>query len=74
MRKGGPKPSHERRKTMTFTEIFNEAYNIFTDGERSEGARYNDMQRFLMKQVKEGNLSPTDKCIMARDVMETAGL
>ena len=59
---------------MTFTEIWNEAYNIYTDGSRSEGRAYNDMQRFLWDQVKKGNLSPIDKCIMARDIMETAGL
>lgn len=59
---------------MTFTEIFNEAYNIFVDGDRSEAAQYNDMQRFLMDRVKAGDLSIVDKCYMARDVMETAGL
>lgn len=59
---------------MTFTEIWNEAYNIFTDGDRSEGAQYNDMQRFLEEQVKAGVLSASDKCYMARDVMETAGI
>ena len=59
---------------MTFTEIWNEAYNIFTDDDRTEGAQYNDMQRFLMNQVKAGNISMADKCYMARDVMETAGL
>jgi len=59
---------------MTFTEIWNEAYNIYTDGRRSEGGRYNDMQRFLLDQVKKGNLSPHDKCIMAHDIMKTADL
>lgn len=59
---------------MEFTEIWNEAYNIYTDSERSEGAQYNDMQRFLMDQVKAGNLDMADKCTMAADIMETAGL
>lgn len=59
---------------MGFKEIWNEAYNIFTDGERSEGAQYNDMQKFLEEQVKAGNISASDKCYMAKDVMETAGL
>ena len=59
---------------MGFTEIWNEAYNIFTDEDRSEGAQYNDMQRFLEEQVKAGNLGASDKCVMARDVMEAAGL
>ena len=58
----------------SFTDIFNEAYNIFTDWNRTEGAQYNDMQRFLMNQVKEGNISALDKCYIARDVMQTACL
>lgn len=59
---------------MGFTEIWNGAYSIFTDGERSEGAQYNDMQKFLEGQVKAGNISASDKCYMAKDVMKTAGL
>lgn len=59
---------------MTFIEIWNEAYNIYTDWNRSEGARYNDMQSFLLGQVKQGNLSAADKCTLARDVMATAEL
>lgn len=59
---------------MSLLEIWNEAYNIFTDGERSEGAQYNDMQRFLMDQVKSGAISMTEKSKIASDVMETAGL
>lgn len=59
---------------MTFIEIWNEAYNIYTDWNRSEGARYNDMQSFLWEQVKQGNLSAADKCTLARDVMATAEL
>lgn len=57
-----------------FTEIWNEAYNIFADEERSDGARYNDMQQFLLDQVKAGELSMADKCYMARDIMETYNL
>lgn len=57
-----------------FTTIWNEAYNIFTDNDRSEGAQYNDMQRYLMQQVNEGFLSFADKCYMAKDIMETANL
>lgn len=57
-----------------FTEIWNEAYNIFTDGSRTEGGRYNDMQRFLMSQVEAGRISLCDKCCMAAAVMETAEL
>lgn len=59
---------------MNFTEIWNKAYNIYTDDDRTEGARYNDMQRFLMSQVEAGSISMADKCYMAHDVMETAGL
>ena len=59
---------------MTFTEIWNEAYNIFTDGERTESGRYNDMQRFLLDKVKAGELSMADKCHMVADIMETAGI
>lgn len=59
---------------MTFIEIWNEAYNLFTDETKSEGRCYNDMQRFLLEQVKAGNLSMADKCAIAHDVMETAGL
>lgn len=59
---------------MTFIEIWNEAYNIYTDEDRTEGGRFNDMQRFLMDQVKAGALSMADKCCMVGDIMETAGL
>lgn len=57
-----------------FTEIWNEAYNIFTDGSRTEGGRYNDMQRYLMECVKAGQITLADKCCMVSDIMETAGL
>lgn len=60
--------------TMEFTEIWNEAYNIFTDNERTEGAQYNDMQKYLSEQIKAGNISAVDKCYIAKDVMETAVL
>ena len=59
---------------MTFTELWNEAYNTFTDGSRSEGAAYSDMQAFLPDAVKNGMISMGDKCRLAADVMETAGL
>lgn len=59
---------------MEFTEIWNEAYNIFTDSERTEGAQYNDMQNYLLKQVKAGNINAADKCYIAKDVMESASL
>lgn len=59
---------------MTFTEIWNEAYNLYTDGTKSEGKRYNDMQSFLWGRVKAGEISATDKCYIAHDVMETAGI
>ena len=57
-----------------FTEIWNEAYNIFTDNNRTESAQYNDMQRFLLQHVRAGHLTMTDKCIIAHDIMETANL
>ena len=57
-----------------FTEIWNEAYNIFTDENKSEGGRFNDMQRFLLEQVRAGFLNMADKCYMVHDIMETAGL
>lgn len=59
---------------MTFTNIRNEAYNIYTDPDRSEGARYNDMQKYLLAQVEAGAISATDKCFIARAIMETASL
>jgi len=59
---------------MSFTEIWNEAYNLFTDGTKSEGRCYNDMQKYLEDQVKEGNLSVADKAYMVADIRETAGL
>lgn len=59
---------------MTFTEIWNEAYNLYTDGTKSEGKCYNDMQSFLWERVKAGEISATDKCYIAHDVMETAGM
>lgn len=63
-------------KTMTdmYTKIFNEAYNIYTDECRSDGARYNDMQRFLMEQVRCGVITMLDRCYIASDVMRTASL
>ena len=57
-----------------FTEIWNKAYNIFTDGSRTESGCYNDMQRYLMDQVKAGRISLADKCHMAAAIMECAGL
>ena len=68
-RRKGENMSNER-----FTEIWNEAYNIYTDAERSEGAQYNDMQRYLMDCVNRGELSFADKCHMAKDIMETADI
>lgn len=59
---------------MTFTEIWNEAYNLYTDGTKSEGRCYNDMQAFLLEQVEAGTISGLDKCYIAHDVMEAAGL
>ena len=59
---------------MTFTEIWNEAYNLFTDGTKSEGKCYNDMQRFLEGCVRDGLLTVEDKCYMVRDIRETANL
>ena len=59
---------------MNFTEIWNEAYNLFTDSTRSEMKCYNDMLDFLEEQVKLRNLSADDKCCMVQDIMETASL
>lgn len=59
---------------MTFTEIWNEAYNLFTDDTKSESKCYNDMQRFLEALVKDGSLTVEDKCYMVRDIRETANL
>ena len=59
---------------MTYLDIWNEAYNIYTDAGRSEGQQYNDMQKFLSDRVKDGSITALDKCYIARDVMATAGL
>lgn len=59
---------------MDFTDIWNEAYNIFVDPERTDGARYNDMQAFLREQVGAGYITEADKCTMAADIMKTAAL
>lgn len=55
-------------------EIWNEAYSIYTDSNRTEGAQYNDMQSFLRDQVKAGNIDMATKFAMAADIMRTADL
>lgn len=59
---------------MAYSDIWNEAYNIYTDTNRSEGKQYNDMQKFLLDRVKDGSITALDKCYIARDVMKTAEL
>lgn len=61
-----------RREIMEYTEIWNKAYNIFTDENRSEAAQYNDMQKYLMNEVIAGNLPLKDKFYIARDIIETS--
>ena len=51
-------------------DIWNKAYDIFTDGERTEGARCNDMQKYLWDQVKEGTIDENEKFRMVREIME----
>ena len=55
-------------------EIWNEAYNIFTDYNRTESQQYNDMQSYLQDCVRQGKITQLDKCYMAKDVMRTAEL
>lgn len=55
-------------------EIWNEAYSIYTDSNRTEGAQYNDMQSYLRDQVKAGNIDMATKFAMAADIMRTADL
>ena len=58
---------------MTFIEIWNKAYSIFTDGTISEAANYNRTKRFLEERVKAGDI---DKAVAGQifvDVRETAG-
>lgn len=54
---------------MKYLEIWQEAYEKFTDGSWSEGIRYMNMQAYLMNQVKQGNLSIFDKCIIEHDIV-----
>ena len=61
-------------ENTTMLEIWSEAYSIFTDTERTEGQQYNDMQSYLMECVKGGKLTLSDKCCMAKDIMQTAAL
>ena len=62
------------QKQEKFVEIWNEAYNIYTDAGRTDSARYNDMQRYLEIQVKNGSIGVADKAAMVKDIKETAGL
>ena len=59
---------------MDFTEIWNEAYNIYTDAERTDSDRYDDMRRFLQQKVSEGAISAGDKARMTSDIIDTASL
>ena len=59
---------------MSFVEVWNEAYNIYTDFDRSEGGRFNDMMSFLRERVKAGDLSEADMHTMASDVMKCADI
>lgn len=70
----GPFPVLKEKKDVDFTAIWNEAYNIYTDGARTEGARFNDMQAYLKAQVSAGNLTEADMFTMAADVMRTVDL
>lgn len=59
---------------MTFLDIWNEAYNLYTDGRKSESRCYNDTQRFLEERVKAGDITVADKAQIFTDIRETAGL
>lgn len=51
-------------------DIWNAAYDIYTDGERTEGGRFNDMQTYLIGKVKEGIITDNEKFRMVREIME----
>lgn len=42
-------------------DVYNKALEIYSDDERTEGGRYNDMQRYLMSQVNNGINRKTEK-------------
>lgn len=54
-------------------EIWTEAYNIYTDSKRTNSARYNDMQRYIEMQVKNGNIDIAKKAVIVNDIRQTAG-
>lgn len=53
---------------MDFTEIWNEAYNIYT--EQGKAA----MWTWLEQKVKQGEISDADMRVMASDIFNTASL
>ena len=52
-------------KCSNSVEVYNKAFAIYHDVERSESRAYNDMQKYLQEEVKAGRLDGTDKCIIA---------
>ena len=57
----------------TFTEIWNEAYNIYADPDTEIG-RYARMQDYLNEEIKKGTIGKAEAHVMAMDVMATAEL
>ena len=53
---------------MGFTEIWNEAYNTFCEGDDCL------MWDYLREQIKDGNISADDAADIAEDVIDTYNL
>ena len=61
------------KSTFEKTAIWNRAYEIFTDPNRSESQQYNHMQQYLESEVKAGNITVLEKCLISHDTMVTSG-
>lgn len=52
------------------TEIYNKAFDIFFDPNRSEGAKYNDMQSYLREQIRKGIITVKQKAEIVTTLLE----
>ena len=53
-----------------YWDIYSEAVKIYTDGEKTEGNQYNDMQKYLLDQVKARYITMDQKCMIASSVIK----
>ena len=58
-------------RSETINNVMNTACDIYTDTKRSEGGRYNDMQRYLNDMVNYGAITFKEKCEIAHNIIET---